>query len=85
MWTAVILICHVNMMEEFKSKPIDQIIIPRGICYITSSPNPVATEDACHNLAYKFANNMIVSGNKKFYVASYKCFKWDLGYLGPVI
>jgi len=85
MWTAVVLICHVSMIEEFKSKPVDEIIIPAGICYTTPSPRPVASEEMCHNLAYEFAKSLIIMGNKKYTLASYKCFEWDLGYLGPSI
>ncbi len=82
MWTAVVLICHISMIEEFKSKPVDEIIIPAGICYTTPSPRPVASEEMCHNLAYEFAKGLISLGNENFQLASYKCFKWDVGYLG---
>tara|TARA_R100001377_G_scaffold79605_1_gene57981 strand:+ start:364 stop:585 length:222 start_codon:yes stop_codon:yes gene_type:complete len=70
------------MIEEFKSKPVDEIIIPAGICYTTPSPRPVASEEMCHNLAYEFAKGLISLGNENFQLASYKCFKWDVGYLG---
>jgi hypothetical protein len=39
----------------------------------------------CHNLAYEFAKSLVMMGNKRYAMASYKCFEWDLGYLGPSI
>ena len=86
MWTALVLICHVSAIEQFKSLPIEDIVIPAGMCYTTPSPNPVQSKEMCHELAYQFAKVMAESNKRPEYqIVDYKCVKWDVGYLGPAI
>jgi len=86
MWTALVLICHVSAIEQFKSLPIEDVIIPAGMCYTTPSPRPVETEFLCHALAYSFGQIMLESKKTPNYdIVDYKCVEWDLGYLGPSI
>ena len=60
MWTALVFICHVSAIEQFKSLPIEDVVIPAGMCYTTPSPRPVETEFLCHALFVQM--NMLMHG-----------------------